>query len=536
MSKLITTVLITLLAGQALAQQSTDTQQIVPLFRVTVVGRTTPAINYRPGSDTTKVDLVGTALMPEARGVAEVSGNKGAYEIDARVERMQPATQFGPEYLTYVIWAITPEGRAKNLGEIQIDDEKARIETATELQAFAMIVTAEPYFAVTQPSDVVVMENAVREGTEGDVQTVQARYELLKRGSYLMERATHFERKPLEPGAPLDLAQARNAVALARLAGAEQHASQTFSQATRLLADAELAREKGRRGNEVTMPARQAAQTAEDARLITMQRQEAEAAAAQQAAAAARERVVDQRERNAIERTEAADERRRQAELEVQAAASEKSAAERERIEAERTRQESSKEQAEAEQVRLDAQRAQAAAEAEAQQSRLQAVRAQAAAAVAEQERNELRRQLREQLNMILETRESARGLIMMVPDVLFRTASATLTAEAREKLARVGGILASHSDLRVSAEGHTDNVGDAQTNQQLSERRAAAVLAYLAQQKVPLTAVDTAGFGESRPIASNDTAEGRRQNRRVELIVSGESIGRAAGAGNAGQ
>jgi len=534
MSKLITVLLIALLAADTFARQS-DGQRIVPLFRVTVVGRTTPAINYRPGSRTTEVDLVGTALMPQARGVVEVSGNKGAFEIDARVETMQPATQFGTEYLTYVIWAITPEGRAQNLGELQIDDGKARIETATQLQAFAMIVTAEPYFAVTQPSDVVVMENAVREGTEGGVQTVQARYELLKRGSYLMDRGAHFERQPLESGAPLDLAQARNAVALARLAGAEHYASETFSQATRLLADAELAREKGRRGNDVTMPARQAAQTAEDARLITVQRQEAEVAAAQQAAAAARERAVDRREQNAIERTELAEERRRQAEREAQAAANEKSAAERERLEAERTRQESSKEQADAEQARVEAQRAQAAAAAEAQQSRLQAVRAQAAAALAEQEKNELRARLREQLNMILETRESARGLIMMVPDVLFRTASATLTAEAREKLARVGGILAAHPDLHISAEGHTDNVGDAQMNQQLSERRAAAVLAYFAQQKVPLTAVDTAGFGETRPVASNDTPEGRRQNRRVELIVTGESIGRVAGAGNAG-
>lgn len=166
----------------------------------------------------------------------------------------------------------------------------------------------------------------------------------------------------------------------------------------------------------------------------------------------------------------------------------------------------------------------------------MEALRAQAAVAVAEQEKKALRERLRQQLNAILETRETARGLIMNVPDVLFDTASARLTAVAREKLARVGGILAAQPDLHIKAEGHTDNVGSADENQRLSERRAAAVFAYLVQQKIPLTAVDTIGVGEARPIASNDTAAGRQQNRRVELIVTGESIGRTTPASGSNQ
>jgi outer membrane protein OmpA-like peptidoglycan-associated protein len=531
--KLITVLLIGLLAVPAYAQvatppaQPSDITTPAPLFRVTVVGRTTAAINYRPRSGKTKVDLVGTPLLPEARGEAEVSGEEGYIEIDARVRNMQPATRFGREYLTYVLWAITPEGRAKNLGEIQIDDDDARVEVTTEFQAFALIVTAEPYFAVTQPSDVVVMENVVRDDTKGTVGTVQARYELLKRGSYLMDQSANFAVKPLEPGAPLDLAEARNAVELARIAGADRYAADSFAKAQKLLGDAEVAREKRKRGNEVMMPARQAAQTAEDARLIALQRQEDEFEAQQRALAAQRERDAQARAQAERERAQAEEARRRQAELDAQTAAAARAAAERERLETERARQEALKAQSDAEQARAAAEAAKLAADAQAQQARAQAEQAQAAVARAEQEKTALREQLREQLSVVLETRETARGLIVNVSDVLFDTGSATLKPGAREKLARVAGILASHPDLTIEIEGHTDSVGGDDFNQRLSERRAESVRAYLVQQKISPGSVGAEGFGESRPVASNATAAGRQQNRRVELVVSGESIGR---------
>jgi outer membrane protein OmpA-like peptidoglycan-associated protein len=509
------------------AQQSDVTREPTPIFRVTVVGRTTAAINYRPRSGETKVDFVGTALLPEARGLAEVSGEKGYIEIDARFEKLQPATRFGPEYLTYVLWAITPEGRATNLGEVQVDDDDARIEVTTELQAFGMIVTAEPYFAVTQPSDVVVMENVIRDGTEGRVETVQANYELLKRGTYLMNQDPSRLKVKLEPGAPLDLAEARNAVELARIAGADRYAADTFNKASKLLAEAEVAREKRKRGNEVMMPARQAAQTAEDARLIALRRQEEEFTAKQRAAAEQRERDALARAQEERERAQAEETRRRQAELDAQAAAQAKAVAERERLDVERARQEALKAQADAEAARAAAEAARQAADAEAQAARAQAQQAQAAAAQSEQEKNALRERLREQLNVILETRETARGLIVNLSDVLFDTGSATLKPGAREKLARVAGILSAHPDLHIEIEGHTDSVGSDEFNQRLSERRAQSVQAYLLQQKIVPAAVDTEGFGESRPVATNDTAAGRQQNRRVELVVTGESIGR---------
>jgi outer membrane protein OmpA-like peptidoglycan-associated protein len=540
--KLITLLLIGLLAAPAFAQvatppaQPSDLNTPAPLFRVTVVGRTTAAINYRPRSGETRVDLVGTPLLPEARGYADVSGEKGYIEFDAHFKNMQPAARFGSEYLTYVLWAITPEGRAKNLGEIQIDDDDARVEVTTEFQAFALIVTAEPYFAVTQPSDVVVMENVVRDDTRGKVETVQAKYELLKRGSYLMNQSANFKVKPLEPGAPLDLAEARNAVELARIAGADRYAADSFAKAQRLLNDAEVAREKRKRGNDVMMPARQAAQTAEDARLIALQRQEDEFQAEQRAAAAQRERDALVRAQAERDRALAEEARRRQAELDAQNAAAARAAAERERLEIERARQDALKAQSDAEQARAAADAARRAADAQAEQARAQAQQAQAAVAQAEQEKNALRERLREQLSVVLETRETARGLIVNVSDVLFDTGSATLKPGAREKLARVAGILASHPDLKIEIEGHTDSVGGDDYNQRLSERRAESVRAYLVQQKIPPTAVGAEGFGESRPVASNTTSAGRQQNRRVELVVSGESIGRTVTRAPAGQ
>ena len=554
--KLTTVLLIGMFSTQAFAQvatapaQPSDVNAPTPIFRLTVVGRTTAAINYRPRSGNTKVDLVGTALLPEARGSAEVSGEKGYIEIDARFKDMKPAPRFGPEYLTYVMWAITPEGRAKNLGEVQIDDNDARIQVTTEFQAFALIVTAEPYFAVTQPSDLVVMENVVRDDTKGKVEAVQAKYELLQRGSYLLNQSANYKVKPLEPGAPLDLAEARNAVELARLAGADRYASDSFAKAQRLLSEAEVAREKRKRGNEVMMPARQAAQTAEDARLIAVQRQEQEFQAQERARAAQRERdaldraqaerarAQDERDRAQAERERALAEesKRRQAELDAQTAVAGRAAAERERLEIERSRQEALKAQADAEQARAAAEAAKqaadaakAAADADAQQARTQVQQA-------EQEKNALRERLREQLSVILETRETARGLIVNVSDVLFDTGSATLKPGAREKLARVAGILASHPDLKIEIEGHTDSVGGDDYNQHLSERRAESVRAYLVQQKIPSSAVGAEGFGESRPVASNTTPAGRQQNRRVELVVSGESIGRTATRAPAGQ
>jgi outer membrane protein OmpA-like peptidoglycan-associated protein len=528
-----------LLTGTAFAQTSPNpTQQIgattqqgsTPLFRITVVGHTTPAINYRPRKGDTKVDFTGTALSPLATGNATVEGKKGYIDVDAKFDKLAPPTQFGPEYLTYVLWAVTPEGRSTNLGEVQVKDDEARIHVTTELQAFGMIVTAEPYFAVTQPSDVVVLENSVRNNTKGNVDVIQAKFDLLKRGTYLMNQDTRqLKLKPLEPGAPLDLAEARNAVMLARFAGADRYSDDTYIKATRMLTDAEQAQARHRNTNEVMMPARQAVQTAEDARLIALQRQEDEAQAQQRATA-------KQREDAALDRARSEEAARKQAEIDRLMAEAARLSAERDRAAAEAARQAADAARlaadSQAQQARAladQAARDKAAAEAARAAAESARVAAEANAAKAEHEKAELRDQLRQQLNQILETRESARGLIVNLSDVLFDTGSANLKPGTREKLAKVAGILLSHRGLKLQVEGHTDSVGSADYNQRLSENRASSVRVYLVDQGIAPTAIGTTGFGETMPVASNDTPTGRQQNRRVELVVSGESIGATA-------
>ena len=526
-------------APQPAATQNATTGD-VPVFRVVVVGRTAKAINFRPRDGETKIDFVGTALTPRAHGDATVEGEDGSIAIDANFETLDPPQKFGPEFLTYVLWAITPQGRTSNLGELQVSGDDGELRVTTELQAFGLIVTAEPYFAVTQPSDVVVLESApraegvFRDKTIGRVETIDAKYELLRRGTYLMNQdPARLDVEPLEPGAPLDLAQARNAVAIARIAGADRHAPDTFQRAVRLLDEAEVARERGRRGNEVQQPARQAVQTAEDARLIAVRRAEEEyqeqqrallrereeeakrlQAEAQQRETEARARAQAERERALAEET-----RRQQAEAERLSAEAARAAAELAKAEADAAAARLAQERQAAEAARLAAEQARAAAQAEAQQAR-------AAAEQAEREKADLRERLRQQLNTVLETRETARGLIVNLSDVLFDFDSANLKSGAREKLARVSGILLAQPGLDIQVEGHTDSVGPDSYNQRLSEQRANSVRDYLVSQGIQQSAVGTSGLGESQPVVSNDTSAGRQRNRRVELVVSGEAIG----------
>lgn len=466
-----------------------------PLYRVTVVARTVKAVNYRHLGDATKVDLRGTALMPEARGDAKVRSRRGRIEIDTEFENLQPAARYGPEYLTFVLWAVTPEGRANNLGEVVLDGGESELKVTTELQAFGLIVTAEPYFAVTQPSDVVVMENLIRKDTAGRVEEIDAKFELLPRGVYAASvTPASTAAPPREDSAvPNELLQARNAVRIASAAGAGQYAGDTLARARELMLQAEGYREQGAGSRPVAMVARQAVQTAEDARIIAFRR------------------------RREMEQAEA----RRQAESEAQRRAE----AEAERREAERAQAEADRARREAEAARAAAQAQQQAAQLEAEQARREAQEAERLRQQAEAARMELRNRLREQLNSVLETRETARGLIVNMSDVLFDTGRYTLKPGAREKLAKVAGILIANPGLKVEVEGHTDNVGGAEYNQELSENRAAAVRSYLVQQGVPAASITARGLGESLPVAGNDTPAGRQRNRRVELVVSGEAI-----------
>jgi len=490
----------------------------VPIYRVTVVARTTKAINYRHRSGSTKVDFRGTALMPQARGVAKVDSKQGRIQIDTKFDGLTPATQFGPEYLTYVLWAITPEGRANNLGEVLLGGTESKLGVTTDLQAFGLIVTAEPYFAVTQPSDVVVMENIVREDTVGKTEQIDAKYELLQRGQYTLN-VSPSDLRPiqLDPRVPLELYEARNAVRIARWTGADRYAAESFQKAVQMLAQAENDQVNKTGKKPVIQTAREVAQTAEDARIIAVKRQDEERQANERALAAQRE---------AQARTQAQEASQQSAQ-----ARTERDAAERAKEQAQAATEQARREKSEAEAARAAALAQQQTAQAETEKARLAAEESDRRRQQAEQDQAALRAQLLEQFNAILATRETARGLIVNMSDVLFDTGKYTLRPGAREKLAKIAGILLAHPGLYLEVEGHTDSVGSDEYNQQLSERRAGAVRDYLANQGISMNSLSARGFGKTQPVTSNDTATGRQQNRRVELVVSGEVIGVQVGA-----
>jgi outer membrane protein OmpA-like peptidoglycan-associated protein len=479
-----------LLLGVAFAQ--TDPQ---PIYRVTVVSRSLEAVNYQHRGGPTPIDFQGTVLLPHVKGTAIVESHRGSVEVDAKFEHLEAPTRFGREYLTYVLWAISPEGRPKNLGEVLVDSSnKAHLKVTTDLQAFGLMITAEPYYSVTLPSDVVIAENVVRPDTIGAREAVTAKYELMPRGQYTMN-VQASQLRSMEGGeklsydryeAVLELYQAENAVQIARSVGADQYAPESIGKAAALLSQAEDMNARKMDTHAIVSAAREAAQTAEDARTIAVRR-----------------RDEDHRARE-IERSRGQGELRRRAEE--------------------------------------DAAQAQADADAEAAQAEAQARAAQQAAlapppppptvqrqiivpnntAVPDESRKQFRAQLLAQLNGTLTTRDTPRGLVVTVGDPMFESGNDSLSSEAGARLRYMASILAANPGLTVRVEGYGDVEG-------LSESRARSVRAALIARGARPDSVVAVGYGNSRPIASNATAAGREQNRRVEVVIYGDSIGNKA-------
>ncbi len=514
-----------------------------PTFRVTVVSRSVQAVNYKHRSGATKLDFAGTDLMPAANGQAKVESKKGYIEVEVEFGNLQKPTTFGTEYLTYILWAVSPEGRAVNLGEVLVgDNHRSKLDVTTDLQAFALVVTAEPYYAVRQPSNVVVLENVVRADTKGTIEAVDAKYELMERGGYI-PTGYKFDPVVLNTRLPLEYFEARNAVRIAQSEGAERYASDSYQHALQLMNNAdEYALQNHVPQKPLIAAAREAVQTAEDARAIAVKNMDEERLANERQASADTE---------ARSRAQADDATRQkeQAQSDTAKAQAAKTQAESDTVNAQAARAQAESDAATARNAAADARsetaqakadmaasqstsaNALSAAQADAEQSRLAAQQAQLSAQQAETDKAAMRTRLSEQLNSILQTRDSARGLIVSMSDVLFDTGKYSLKPGAREKLAKVAGILLAYPGLNIEVGGYTDNVGGDAMNQTLSENRAGSVRDYLVQQGVATGSVSATGFGNTLPVASNDNSAGRQENRRVELLVSGEAIGNPVNA-----
>lgn len=562
------------LSLSAFAQTNSQTDLVVeplsptPIFRVNVISRSVQAVNYKHRGGATKLDFAGTDLMPAANGQAKVESKKGYIEIEVEFGNLQNPTTFGNEYLTYILWAISPEGRAVNLGEVLVgDNHRSKLDVTTDLQAFALVVTAEPYYAVRQPSNVVVLENVVRTDTRGTIEAMNTKYDLLERGGYI-PTGYKFDPVVLNTRLPLEFFEARNALRIAESEGAEQYASDSYQHAVRLMDKVDgYATSKHIDRKPMIAVAREAVQVAEDARAITVQKIDQErlgnerqaAANAQAQTQAQADDATRQKEQAQSDQAQAESARNRAesdtanaqaATLAAQTATANAEAA-KTQAESDAVNAQTAKAQAESETARAQADAANAkvdsdkaladsqassanalsAAQADAERSRLSAQQAQLTAQQAENDKAAMRTRLSEQLNTILQTRDSARGLIVSMSDVLFDTGKYSLKPGAREKLAKVAGILLAYPGLNIAVGGYTDNVGGDVMNQRLSENRAGSVRDYLVQQGVATNSVSAEGFGNSLPVASNDNSAGRQQNRRVELVVSGEAIGQPVNA-----
>jgi outer membrane protein OmpA-like peptidoglycan-associated protein len=512
----------------------------VPVYRVTVVERTTQAVDYRDRGGTTQVDFKGTSLMPAVDGSAKVTGHTGRLAIDANLHHLAPPRTFGPEYLTYVLWAITPEGRPLNLGEIRPnDDGNSRLQVTSGLQEFGMIVTAEPYFAVTRPSDLVVAENIVRQDTAGGIHPISAKFDLLQKGQYTVNiPAAQLPATTADRKTPLELLEAQNAIAIAQAAGADQYAVDTLGKAKAYLAQGQNYLKQKQNITPIGAVARAATQAAEDARLLTLQKKQEEQTAAERQRAQDRIQQAQSQAESESARADAARLDAQHQKEQRELAEQERQAAEQARLEAEQASQQAAQDRAAAQQQLQQSEQARQAALAQqqtlaqqAEQARLQAQQSDQARAQAVQQAEEQRQRLLKQLNQVLQTRDSARGLIVSMSDVLFDFNQATLKPGAKLRLAKVSGIILAYPDLKLEIDGFTDNKGTPQYNMTLSDKRAKAVRDFLVAQGVGTDAVTTKGFGESNPVASNATAAGRQQNRRVELVVSGSAIGSGTGA-----
>jgi outer membrane protein OmpA-like peptidoglycan-associated protein len=477
----------------------------VPIYRITVIQRSIPAINYQYRSLPTKIDFRGTVLQPKAKGEASVESRRGRTEIDAKFENLEEPQRFGGEYLTYVLWAVTPEGRPHNIGEIMPDgSNKAKLRVTTDLQAFGLIVTAEPYSAVRQPSDVVVLENKTRPDTVGKIEEIQARYELMPRGHYTLQAGAPKSSMANAPKVSMaqyealsELYQAQNAIAIARTGYAEQYAPNTLAKAQQLLDEAR--RLQGFKGNAslVVQNAREAAQTAEDARVIAERRHVEEKLANAQAEASTAAHVKAEADAETQQARAEVDAARAQADVERAA---------RQRAEADAAAARERAQQAEAE---AQSNRGRAAGESQQQQHDLAA-----------RQKIEMRMRLLEQLNGVISMRDTPRGLVATITDAGF--SGPVLHGTASSQLARVAAIVKAQPGLRVEVDGHTDSAN----TEALASRRAEAVRDVLIGYGLPAGAVTARGLGNTRPLVSNSAAPGRAENRRVEIVISGDPIG----------
>ncbi len=481
------TLVSALLLSLASALVFSQTPPINPPPQWALAKRSALAISY-PDDKSSDVNMAGTGVRSNVTGRAEAKRSEGRTRIKLHIKNLQHPQTLGSYYTSYVVWAITPEGKTENLGELPREGGRERgINVTTAYQVFGLIVTAEPHALVSYPSPMIIAENTLRKDTKGNVTATTIEYQ----GDPGIYYATDANRGQIAPdyNTPLPVLGARRSVEIARRAGAAAYAPSELTAAETKLAILERVWPPNRkREDRYGAQAREVMQLGEGARASAIERSAQARLAAERNAAAS---AVSQAQ------TEAA----------------------RARAQMERYGRELAQARERLAQAQTEAERAKASEEV----ARLEAERARLESEQARRERDEALEGLAISLAAILETRREARGLIVSLSDVYFDFDKATLKPGAKEKLSKLTGILLAYpGNYRIEIEGHTDSIGSDEYNQRLSESRAMAVRDYLTQAGLPADRiVATRGFGKARPVVTNDTPEGRQINRRVEIIIA---------------
>jgi outer membrane protein OmpA-like peptidoglycan-associated protein len=425
---------------------------------------------------------------PDASMVAEVRHREGQANMEVRFRGMKPAILFGGDVTCYVLWAVTRDGTTENLGELWVRDDSETIEYSTGLKSFAMMVTAEAHSLVPAPSELVMFRSEAVEAKRTEVsEFVFSDFAPAPRTLY-----DSVATVPWDKCKALDLRQAEKAYELAVDAGAEEYAATELRRAFTELAQARNF--AGAKKNKASVDySRRSISHSAEAIQVTNRRKEAE-------------KAEEELARRKAE-MEALNERAAQAEATAAAAAAALTTAKASRNEAE-----AAVAAARAELERISAERLELQASVTALDEQ---------AAELEREKAEMETRLRGALSQVAETQQSARGMIVSLPDILFDLNEATLKNDARVVIAKLAGILLILPELNLRIEGHTDSTGDSEYNMTLSERRASSVRDFLAAQGISPDRMVSVGYGMTRPAADNSTREGRAMNRRVEIVIA---------------
>lgn len=451
------------------------------------------AISY-PENAAVRLQLEGTERLPGASGQARVRRRPGITEFELELRGLKPAISFGGDFNTYVVWTVTPEGLAHNAGELILQGDRARLQSASTLATFALLVTAEPHFLVEEPSEFVVLTNSAA-GLERQPNAEVTTFRLARlRSGYKSKLTTLADAAAVKGTLRTDRFQALVAVRLAEEAGAARFASEEFARAQAALREAEEAFARLAGEAAVARLAERAIRLAMLAeRTARRKQQEAERAAEQRQWQETLARLTRERDEAAGALGAAREEARRA----------------REALEAAR------KELEETEQKLLTLGE-------QADRYARQKLEAEKQAEAARREAAAIAARLETALGRAVLAEPSERGWRITLPDEAFARAGAELRPQARELLSRVAGVLLAAPDYRVVVEGHADSAGSAARSQRFSESRAAAVRDYLVAAHLDPARIEARGLGASQPVASNRTAAGRQKNRRVEIYVEG--------------